>query len=44
MKKSDRGIVYVALYKDDHLMLGNVEVIDEVVAALNGNTLVLKVV
>ena len=44
VKKSEKGIVYVALYVDDNLMIGNVEAINNSIAALKKNGLVLKIV
>ena len=41
---SRKGIVYVALYVDNNLMVGDVEAIDEGIAALKENGLVLKIV
>ena len=29
MKKSEKGVVYIALYMDDHLLIGNPEAILE---------------
>ena len=43
MKKSKKGIVYVALYIDDNL-IGDVEAIDDTITALKENGLVLKIV
>ena len=44
VKKSDIGIVSVALYKDHNLTMCNIETIDYAIAALKENGLVLKVV
>ena len=33
IKKSTKGIVYVALYIDDNSMVGDVEVIDDAISA-----------
>ena len=43
-KKSVKGLVYIALYVDDNLMVGNIEAIDNEIAALKENELVLKIV
>ena len=43
MKKSEEGVVYVALKIYENLMEGNPEVIDEAIEALQKNELVLKV-
>ena len=43
-KKSAKGEVYIALYVNDNLMVGNMKAIDETIAALKNNGLVLKVV
>ena len=40
MKKSEKGVVHVALHVDDNFR--NPEAIDEVIAALKENGLVLK--
>ena len=34
VKKSEKGIVYVALYIDDNLMIGDIEAINEAITAL----------
>ena len=44
VKMSEKGIVYAALYIDDNFMVGNIEAMDEVIAALKENELVLKIV
>ena len=44
IKKSAKVIENVALYVDDHLMVGNIEAIDDAIAALKYNGLVFKVV
>ena len=44
IKKSAKGIVYIALYINDILMVGNVDAIDDAITALKNNGLVLKVV
>ena len=41
--KSQNGIVYVALYVDDDLLIGDEEAIDDAIAALK-NELVLKII
>ena len=38
-----RGTVYVTLYVDDNLMVGNVKDIDEETVAIKQNGLVLKI-
>ena len=43
MKKSAKGVVYIALYVDDDLMVGDMMAIDDAIAALKSNRLVLKV-
>ena len=42
-KKSAKGLLYVTLYVDDDLMIGNVKAIDNAIATLANNRLVLKV-
>ena len=44
LKKSEKGVVYVALYVNDDLMVGHPEAISESIAALKQSELVLKVV
>ena len=44
VKKSEKSVVYVALYVDDNLMVGDVEAIDKVLTAIKENGLVLKIV
>ena len=44
VKKSAKGIVYVALYVDDNLMTGNNATIDDTILALKNKWLVLKIV
>ena len=44
VKKSEKGVVYVALYIDESLMAQNLESIDEAIATLKENGLVPKVV
>ena len=44
VKKSMRGIVYIALYIEDNLMIGNIAAIDNSIKALKSNWLVLKIV
>ena len=41
---SEKKKKYVALYEYDNLMEGNLDAIDEIIAALNKNRLVLKIV
>ena len=43
VNKSAKGIVYVALYVDDKLMVGNIEAIYNVIAALKESKLLLKI-
>ena len=43
MKKNTKGIIYIASYVDDDLMIGNPEAIDKVLEQLKKNGLVLKV-
>ena len=43
VEKSEKGIVSVALHIDDNLMVGDIEVIDNVIATLNKNGLILNV-
>ena len=42
-KKSEKGIVCVALYIDDNLMVGELEVFDKEIAAFEENGMVLKI-
>ena len=42
-KKSTKGIVYIGLYVDDNLMVGNSETIDQALESLQKHGLVLKV-
>ena len=44
MKKSAKGIVYVPLYIDDNLMIGNMAAIVDAIEASKNKGLVLKVV
>ena len=44
VKKSVKGIVYVALYVGDNLMIGNMAAIDNAIEALKKKELVLKIV
>ena len=44
MKKSAKSIVYIALYVDDNLMIGDMVAIDNTIAALKSKGLVLKIV
>ena len=44
VKKSEKGIVYVALFVIDNLMKGKVKAIDETTTALKENWLILKIV
>ena len=44
VKKGEKVLTYVALYLDDNLMVENVETIDEAIATLKENGLVLKIV
>ena len=44
VKRIAKGIVYVALYVDDNLMIGNKAAIDDAILALKSKGLVLKVV
>ena len=43
VRKSLAGIVYVALYVDDNLMIGHPKAIDEVISLLRKNNLVLNI-
>ena len=43
VKKRERGIIHVAFYVDDSLMMGDVEATDKVITALKENGLVLKI-
>ena len=43
IKKSMKGIVYVALYVEDNLMVGNIAAIDNAIEALKNKGLVLKI-
>ena len=40
---SAKGIVYIALYVDDNLMVRNIAAIDYAIEALKSNGLVLKI-
>ena len=42
VKKSTKGIVYLALYVDDNLMIGNITTIDDAIEALKSKGLALK--
>ena len=44
MKTSEKGILYIALNMDNNLIVGDVKVIDEAIAAFKENRLVLKLV
>ena len=44
VKKGVKGVVYVALYVDDYLMVGDIAAIDDTISALKSNMLVLKVI
>ena len=44
VQKSEKGIVYVALYIDKNLMTGNIEAIDKAITAFKENGLVWKTV
>ena len=44
VKKSTKGIVYVALYVDDNLLIGDIATIDDAIEALKSKGLVLKIV
>ena len=43
-KKNEKDIVYIALYKDNSLMVGDVDAIDKTLTVLQGNELTLKIV
>jgi len=43
MKKYEKGLVYIALYVDDNLMVGHPEAIDDTIALLRAEGLNLKV-
>ena len=43
-KKSKRGIIYVVLYIDKNLMIGDSEIIADAITALKQTRLVLKIV
>ena len=42
VKESAKGIIHVALYVNDNPIVGNVEAIDDAIAALKESGLVLK--
>ena len=42
VKKSVKGVVCVALYIDNNIMVGDMVVIDDTISALKSNGLVLK--
>ena len=44
VSKSEKGVVYIAFYIDDNLIVGDIEAIDEAIIAFQGNGLVLKIV
>ena len=44
VKRSAKGIVYIALYVDDNLMVANKAAMDDAILALKNKGLVLKVV
>ena len=44
VNRSAKGIVYVALYVDDNLMIGEKPTIDDAILALKNKGLVLKIV
>ena len=44
VKKSTKGILYVALYVDDNLMIGDIAAIDDTIEALKNKGLVLNIV
>ena len=44
VKKSAKGVAYVALYIVNNLMIGDLVAIDDVISALKNNVLVLKIV
>ena len=41
-KENEKGLVYLALYINDNLMVGESEAVDEVIVILKENGLVLK--
>ena len=43
VKKSAKDIVYIALYTDDNLMIGNLAAINEAIKALKKKRMVLKI-
>ena len=42
VKKSMKGIIYVALYLDNNLMVGNIATINDAIEVLKNKRLVLK--
>ena len=44
VKKSTKGILYVALYIDNNLMMGDIAAINGAIEALKNKGLVLKIV
>ena len=44
VKKSMKDIVYIALYVDNNLMVGNIATIDDAIKALKSKGLVLKII
>ena len=44
VKRNTKGIVYLALFVDDNLMIGNRAAMDDAILALKSKGLVLKVV
>ena len=43
VKKSANGIVYIDLYVDNNLIVGNITTINDAIKALNSKGLVLKI-
>ena len=43
VEKSVKGIVYIALYVDNNLIIGNSAAVDDAISALKNKELVLKI-
>ena len=43
MKRREKGVVYIALYADDNIIIGNITTIDNAIEALKNKGLVLKI-
>ncbi len=43
VKRNEKGLVYIALYVDDNLLVGHPEAIEQVIQELWENDLILKI-